>query len=149
MYKLSKEIKYMTNKAISITKDGDEALQVSIALNTTLNTNGKGFWSNSAKDVDVTDLFLHVGLVDDGDDYFGDSDLRVSFDATKWDTYNDGLVYTDKLFKEQLHALLISMGFDKDAVEDIRYSEQGMQGDDFISFDAYDFAALIRKQHAS
>jgi hypothetical protein len=58
--------------------------------------------------------------------------LRVHFDTASWDTYTDGLIYTDKQFMTELRELLTAQGFD---ASDVSYSEQGMQGDDYVSCD--------------
>ncbi len=47
----------------------------------------------------------------------------------------DGLIYTDKIWINEFRALMRSLGFTRNAVNDISYSEQGMQGEDFVSMD--------------
>ena len=44
----------------------------------------------------------------------------------------DGFIYTDPLFLHTLKMYMYDMGID---TTDITYSEQGMQGDDYVSFD--------------
>ena len=52
-------------------------------------------------------------------------------------TIDDGLIYTDPLFLEEFKLLLAQESLDN---SDISYSEQGMQGDDYVSFDVgYNF----------
>ncbi len=58
-------------------------------------------------------------------------DLRVYFDTSVWDTEQDGLIYTDSLFLKELEDSLNKMGIHCK----MDYSEQGMQGDDFVSLD--------------
>lgn len=95
-------------------------------------TNGQGLWSDVTKIVKTTNVELAY-LNEEND--FGE--LRVYFDTDTWDTNNDGLIYTDPLFLDELKLLLISEGFD---CTDISYSEQGMQGDNYVSFDVgYNF----------
>ena len=96
-------------------------------ISATLNTNGKGYWSSTAKAVEVTGLQL--SYINDELDF---GELRVRFAAAMWDTATDGLIYTDKLFMTELKELLTSMGFD---ASDVSYSEQGMQGDNYVSCD--------------
>ena len=98
-----------------------------IKVNATLNTNGKGYWSRTAKPVEVTGLQL--SYINDELDF---GELRVRFAAASWDVNKLGLIYTDKLFMTELKALLTSMGFD---ASDVDYSEQGMQGDTYVSCD--------------
>lgn len=88
-------------------------------------TNGSGYWSNVAKNVPVVGLNL---LSHDED--FGE--LQVFFDTQIWDIDSDGLIYTDKLFMHELtHFLVGELGLSSD----VGYSEQGMQGEDYVSLD--------------
>jgi hypothetical protein len=97
-----------------------------INVKTSLSTNGSGYWSNVAKTVLVTGLELSY-VNDEGD--FGE--LRVHFDTNTWDVDTDGLIYTDKQFINDLKVLLNRIELDTD----VSYSEQGMQGDTFVSLD--------------
>ena len=96
-------------------------------VNATLNTNGNGYWSNKAKAVDITGLQL--SYTNDELDF---GELRVRFNTATWDTNKDGLIYTDKQFMRELKELLTIQGFD---ASDVSYSEQGMQGDTYVSCD--------------
>ena len=58
--------------------------------------------------------------------------MRVFFNTNTWDTNTDGLIYTDKQFMKELKELLVQKGFD---TSDLSYSEQGMQGDTYVSCD--------------
>ena len=98
-----------------------------IKFNTTLHTNGSGYWSNKAKAVAVTKL--NVPYVDDEGDF---GELRVYFNTDTWDVDTDGLIYTDKQFMTELRTALTNAGFDGN---DVDYSEQGMQGDNYVSLD--------------
>jgi hypothetical protein len=92
-----------------------------------LNTNGMGYWSNKRKAVEITGLQL--SYTNDELDF---GELRVFFNTNTWDTYKDGLIYTDKQFMRELKELLVQKGFD---TSDLSYSEQGMQGDNYVSCD--------------
>ena len=94
----------------------------------TLHTSGTGYWSDVQRGVDVTDMQL-VGF-EQMPDY---GELRVYFDVNTWNVDKDGLIYADPRFESELFALLASQGLPANAVY---YSEQGMQGDDYVSFDA-------------
>ena len=96
-------------------------------VNALLNTAGDGYWSNVAKQVKVTRLQL--AYTNDELDF---GELRVYFNTSTWDVNTDGLIYTDSLFEAQLCELLTEMGID---ASDVSYSEQGMQGDSYVSFD--------------
>jgi len=98
-------------------------------------TDGKrGLWSNVAKAVTITDITLGTGTIWEGesdDKAFGE--LRVYFDESTWDTRTDGLIYTDRGFLKDLQEFLNAQGLPG---ADVSYSEQGMQGDDYVSLDA-------------
>jgi hypothetical protein len=102
--------------------------------NITLNTDGKGLWSRQSKPVTVTGIDCIITKMEDEDRLFGE--LMVRFDTVSWDTDKDGLIYTDDLFLQELHTLLKSQGFTVEASDDVSYSEQGMQGDEYVSLDA-------------
>lgn len=93
----------------------------------TLSTAGDGYWTDMMAPVRVTHLELAY-INDEGD--FGE--LRVYFDTLRWNVDVDGLIYTDTKFLKQLRAELNKVGY---AGKDVEYSEQGMQGDDYVSFD--------------
>lgn len=111
----------------------------------TLHTNGKGYWSNKATAVTVEALDLHY-ITDERD--FGE--LCIHFNTATWDTAVDGLIYTDKLFMQELRAYLQTLGFTAEEANDVSYSEQGMQGDSYVSCDVGDvfIAGLMRLEPA-
>lgn len=92
-----------------------------------MNTIGDGYWSEVAKAVTVTNMTL--GYVSDDKDF---GELCVYFDKRSWDVRKDGLIYTDSLFIGQLREFCNVQGLDGN---DIDYSEQGMQGEDYVSLD--------------
>lgn len=92
----------------------------------TLHTNGKGYWSDVEKSVKTT--MITVDYVNDERDF---GELRVHFDKS-WDVNKDGLIYTDPKFLRELRKELIAAGL---VGMDAEYSEQGMQGDDYVSLD--------------
>ena len=96
-------------------------------INATLNTNGNGYWSSTKAAVEIT--ALQLAYTNDELDF---GELRVRFNTATWDTSKLGLIYTDKQFMRELKELLVQKGFD---VKDVSYSEQGMQGDNFVSCD--------------
>ena len=107
----------------------------------TLHTNGRGYWSTTAKAVDVEALDLQY-ITNDKD--FGE--LCIHFNTNDWDTATDGLIYTDKLFMQELRAYLQTVGFTEAEANDVNYSEQGMQSDNYVSCDvgAVFIAGLMR-----
>ena len=101
----------------------------------TLHTNGRGYWSSTAKAVDVEALDLQY-ITNDKD--FGELCLHFATDdmtANCWDTSTMGLIYTDKLFMQELRAYLQTVGFTEAEANDVSYSEQGMQSDNYVSCD--------------
>jgi hypothetical protein len=90
------------------------------------NTAGDGYWSNVAKTVEITDM--QVAYVSDELDF---GELRVYFNTDTWNVNTDGLIYTDSLFKQELMLFINEQGL----VVDLCYSEQGMQGDNYVSLD--------------
>ena len=87
---------------------------------------GNGLWSNVEGSVEIVDMTVPY-INDEGD--FGE--LCVYFNTDHWDVNIDGLIYTDKQFMEDLKAFLTAHGLSTD----VSYSEQGMQGDDYVSCD--------------
>ena len=112
---------------------------------TTLHTNGKGYWSNVAKAVDITKLDLQYCTAERD---FGE--LCVYFNTNSWDVNTNGLIYTDKLFMTELRAYLQTIGFTAEEANDVSYSEQGMQTDEYVSCDvgAVFIAGLMRLDSA-
>ena len=93
----------------------------------TFNTNGKGYWSRTAKAVRIVDM--RINYVNDERDF---GELCVYFNTEDWDVNKDGLIYTDKQFMQELKAFLDAHGLPS---KDVSYSEQGMQGDNYVSCD--------------
>lgn len=92
-----------------------------------IDTAGDSLWSGEEKTVQCTKAT--VPYIDD-EESFGE--LRVYFDTASWDVHADGLIYTDSLFIKELKQVLGELGFN---TSDISYSEQGMQGDNYVSLD--------------
>lgn len=95
-----------------------------IRVNKRLSVAGTGYWSDRPARVTVTNIEFkptgRVGL------------LNVYFDTKDWLVERDGLIYTDPLFLHELKHLLVGqLGLSSD----IGYSEQGMQGDDYVNLD--------------
>lgn len=99
-----------------------------------LHTDGlRGLWSDVAKAIRIVDM--KIGYIDDdfaAGKYPEFGELRVYFDTKTWDVNEDGLIYTDRLFLKELQEFLDQHGLQGG---DVSYSEQGMQGDDYVSCD--------------
>ena len=111
-----------------------------IKVNATLHTSGGGYWSNTRAAVEITGLQL--AYTNDELDF---GELRVRFNTATWDVNKLGLIYTDSLFMTELKELLTTMGFD---ASDVSYSEQGMQGDTYVSCDVGELFINTYMQHA-
>lgn len=96
-------------------------------------TDGRGLWSRKVAEVNVRKL--EVAYVNDEGSY---GELRVYFDRRVWKVDRDGLIYTDRSFKRHLELQLQALGLNGK----VEYSEQGMQGDDYVSLDV--FRAFLR-----
>ena len=101
-------------------------------VKTTLHTDGKGLWSKTAKAVKVIGLEVIDYSEDDEDAEEVYGELQVYFDTKTWAIHVDGLIYTDDLFEKQLIEFLIKLGYNG---SDVTYSEQGMQDENYVSFD--------------
>jgi hypothetical protein len=95
-------------------------------FNHILNTAGDGLWSGVAKPVKVT--HIELAYINDGRDF---GELRVHFDTSTWNIDEDGLIYTDSQFLEELCDTLEDLGIHSK----VDYSEQGMQEADYVSLD--------------
>ena len=94
-----------------------------------LHTNGKGLWSRAAKEVATLHLTLSIW---NSMGTFGE--LRVYFDTNSWSVRKDGLIYTDELFMRELRKALSNF-LDARVGTSVDYSEQGMQGRNYVSCD--------------
>jgi len=99
--------------------------------NTFACTDGRGHWGPEVRDVRLTKLT--VPYINEEEDF---GELRVHFDEITWKVDTHGLIYTDRKFQNELRLLLVKvLQFTEAAALDVCYSEQGMQGDDYVSFD--------------
>jgi len=96
-------------------------------MQTILSTAGTGLWSTQAKPVLITDITMPY--VNDERDF---GELCAHFNVAYWDVSTDGLIYTDPVFLAGLKQWLTAHGL---AGADVSYSEQGMQGMDYVSLD--------------
>ena len=107
--------------------DWDEADNDTRPAIATLSTDGSGYWSRTVRAVQITEL--SVDYINDECDF---GELRVHFNTESWRVDKVGLIYTDKQFMTELQAWLLIMGLDG---LDVSYSEQGLQGDNYVSCD--------------
>jgi hypothetical protein len=126
----------------------DGGYMLDIAVNKMFTTCGDGYWSNTAKEVFVEKIAMFIStenIGDEGDAEYCDGDLQAYFTEETWnDSY--GLIYTDSEFLACVHTALIEAGISIEAAEDVCYSEQGMQGDEYVSMDAYALGDYVRER---
>ena len=96
-----------------------------------LECDGSGLWG-AEPDATVEIQKLVVPYVNEEEDF---GELRVYFDPTFWNIRQDGLIYTDDGFLRQLREILEKLTFTPQAANDVEYSEQGMQGENYVSLD--------------
>jgi hypothetical protein len=101
-----------------------------IKLNARISTNGRGYWSSRQAVVQLERMSMAY-LSDESD--FGE--LRVYFDTRDWDVDEHGLIYTDRQWLDEFRGVLETLGFSNEALYSVNYSEQGMQGLDYVSMD--------------
>lgn len=101
------------------------------SVNFVTKTNGQGYWSDVSKTVRINRVCL--AYVDDSGTF---GELRAYFDPKEWDVDNDGLIYSDMGWKHSfLTCLENDLSFSADAILAVSYTEQGMQGVDYVSMD--------------
>lgn len=97
---------------------------------------GNGLWSEKS----MTNLKIHIlpqtEFWQDKSDSAPVGQLNVYFNPRIWNTDKLGLIYTDSLFLTHVRRLLKAERFFH--FQDLDYSEQGMQGDDYVNFDVGD-----------
>lgn len=100
-------------------------------LNATIRTNGDGLWSDVAKNVKVTHFDAYPTIPGEMDC----GEVRAYFTKRSWDISRDGLIYTDSLWLKEFKQLLKKQGFSSESLKHLNYSEQGMQGKEYVSLD--------------
>ena len=93
-----------------------------------LETDGSGYWSNAQRKVKIHRI------------EFGDytNEVCVYFTKKSWDPDKHGLIYTDRKFINGLRKHMIALGIPKEIANDLDYTEQGMQSDDYVSLEFSD-----------
>ena len=93
----------------------------------TLKTDGKGLWTREAREVQITGLEFDAST----------GGIRAYFDPKSWQVDQIGLIYTDPGFISGLRAALAEHFAGFTNWERLDYTEQGMQGDDYVSLELY------------
>jgi hypothetical protein len=142
----------MNAYANTLIERNDDGFLFNVNTNEVYTTTGAGYWSNVSKNVRVVEMGMYVAHNEDD----GDGDFYVNYDEATWDNSKDGLIYTDSAFianvQDKMRDVLLQMNVEDDfanaLVADISYSEQGMQDDGRVSFDAYELANFLRSYYA-
>ena len=107
----------------------------------TATTNGKGYWSTEKRTVGIKKITIENIINVFGESIDADSVsrssmmyLRVYFTKKDWNIYRHGLIYTDTKWIAELRRGLRSLGLKTAGLD---YTEQGMQGDYFVSVCVY------------
>ena len=94
-------------------------------------TDGRGYWSTVARKSIRIDRVAIASVSDDGE--YGE--LRAYFDESEWNVESDGLIYSDQAWMKSFRSCMATLGFSVQALADIGYTEQGMQGTEYVSLD--------------
>ncbi len=102
-----------------------------------LKTNGRGYWSKDERIVDVTKIRMS--------EY---NEMRVYFTRKSWNVEKHGLIYTDPLWIKELRQWFANrLWLSRVTPAQLDYSEQGMQGDNYVSLDVSEsFQNIIWKK---
>ena len=94
-------------------------------------TDGRGYWSTVARKSIRIDRVAIASVSDDGE--YGE--LRAYFDESEWNVESDGLIYSDQAWMKSFRSCMATLGFSVQALAAIGYTEQGMQGTEYVSLD--------------
>jgi hypothetical protein len=100
---------------------------------------GDGYWSRQpGRIVRVVSLGYYESEQ-------GWGELKAYFNREDWPN-TAGLIYTDRLWLETFKQNLQTMaGLEDGELDKIAYSEQGMQGRDYVSMDVFNFGQIWKK----
>ena len=94
-------------------------------------TDGKGYWSTVARK-SIRINRVAIDSVSDNGEY---GELRAYFDESEWNVESDGLIYSDQAWMKSFRSCMATLGFSVQALAAISYTEQGMQGTEYVSLD--------------
>ena len=111
-------------------------------------TNGDGLWSDKQKEVKLLSIEIAFYNYDgenisslDFDPAGQCGSANIEFDTSTWDVNTDGLIYTDSVIDDINKLLAEQLGY-SNTEKVLHWSEQGMQGDDYLNFDVNLNAAI-------
>lgn len=104
-------------------------------INESFIVDGSGLYCKVSREVKILGMVLDTGtwemFKEESPEDLPYGELQVKFDPSTWNR-EDGIIYTDKHWLADLKDFLVRAGYN---VDDIGYSEAGMQGDDYVSLD--------------
>jgi len=119
-------------------------------------TNGKGHWSDEERLVIIHKLEIGYSSLNYYPEEPFHGELRAYFEPHgftrgSWNVAGYGLIYTDRQWMQEFKIGLKELGLSIRAVQNVNYSEQGMQGQDFVSMDVgpafwKSWSRLLKKQ---
>ena len=105
----------------------------------TASTNGKGYYTDQAKKVRITEIRISRYMRSKNVRDKPLLQMEVYFNTKDWNTKKDDLIYGDEKWISELRKGLQSIGF---VATGLDYTEQGMQEDDFVSVETSNKAAV-------
>ena len=98
-------------------------------------TCGGGYWTQVRALVGVTRIEIAY-VNNDTVQNSTHGELRAYFDPMEWNVDTNGIIYTDGQWITDFRLILWGdLGYSEEAVEDVTYSEAGMQSSAYVSLD--------------
>lgn len=111
---------------------------------------GDGYWNRIRGAIVRVESLIYIRRIGQTGDIAKYGELCAVFNTEDWAIARAGLLYTDRLWMECFKQALAEYAkFTPEELNLIDYSEQGMQGIDYVSMDVKDFDpawAKIEKQ---
>ena len=125
-------------------------------VNIEAHTNGKSQWTEEERMVQIIKLDIgYSSLTYYPEDPFR-GELRAYFEPSgftlgSWNVSGYGLIYKDRLWLKEFKAGLRQLGLSIKAVQNVGYSEECQQGNDYVSLDVGStfYASWVRLQKKS
>ena len=109
-------------------------------VNIVTNTNGKGLWTDEVRKVIINRVDIGYSSLKYYPDEPFQGELRAYFEphgftVGSWNVEGHGLIFTDKQWMKEFKAGLRALGLSIKAVQNVKYGEKEMQGDNYVSMD--------------
>lgn len=100
------------------------------------NTNGRGLWSSEKRETKVNQIKIDPDtLITEGEQ--SAIYIQAKLDPKTWRSGRDGLVYTDTKWLREFRRGLTELGLSRKLANNVDYTEQGMQGTNYVSLGFY------------